>query len=117
MLDSALEWIGKELQILFKNLIEWIWELILYLFQQIIDFLGWLGSGVALLMPDFTYFCQDCIPELPNVDTSYISTGLFGFARWVLPIDFIICSVAILASCVLLYWTIGPILRWAKIVE
>jgi hypothetical protein len=119
-ITTLIDWLRTFLSWLLGDFLNKAWDLIIEVVQSIIDSFGMLADLCLVVLPDLSSFCADCIPDI-TVEVasanSLISTGLFGLARWVLPIDAAICVAAIMATTLLLYFTIAPVLRWAKILN
>lgn len=117
--DPFFDGMFENLGALFSNLVEDIKEALVWFVNSLIQSLGITADAAVSLMPDLSEFCGDCLiaPDIASSGDRYISTGIFGFARWVLPIDAMVCLVAILVTTTLMYFTIMPVLRWLKVVR
>lgn len=104
-------WLKETLSNLLHNAIEALWNLLVYLIQAIVDFLAFLVDSVA---GAFEGISKPTIPTL-DVDAGIIDTGIMGFARWILPIDIMIVCLTIVTTYLALYFTVGILLRWAKV--
>lgn len=118
-----LQWVKDTLIMFFDGL----WELLCDFVPASIGILADIALPVAqatnALLPDLSLFCGECftmpsaLQGLTGGLDSVLSTGILGFARWVLPIDIAICIMAVFTTVLLLYFTILPIFRWIKLVR
>lgn len=95
-------------------------EFFFWAVQQLIDLATLIFNSIASIIPDMSGIGVNSLPDISTeigIADNYISTGLFGFARWVLPIDIMVTVVTLIVAALVAFYTIGPLLRWIKVIK
>lgn len=104
MLSDFANWLKS----LFTWLVDSIWNVIVDIFNALIVALCALCDGVINLLPT----TSTTAPTDPSSINDFIA-----YLNWFLPIDHILASVVFYCTALALYFSIGPLLRWVKVIS
>lgn len=89
------------------------------IWNSLVDFLNAVIAGVSSL---FTIFLN-MLPDAGSVSGISAPTDptavqdFLGYANWFLPLNHIVASIGLYITATLLYFGIGPLLRWVKVIK
>lgn len=94
-----------------KNLFGWafdcLWNLLVDLFNAIIVAFCAIFSTIIELLPTV-----DASAPVSITDSDFL-----GFLNWFLPVGHMVQSLGLYITAMLLYFGIGPLLRWVKVIK
>lgn len=92
---------------LFDKLVALLYNVIVDIFNLVILAFAQLGIAASYLLPSIDF----APPQFPVV------ANFLGYLNWFIPINHIIVSLGLYSTAIVLYFTIGPILRWVKVIQ
>lgn len=104
MLNDFANWLKS----LFSWLVDAIWNVVVDIINAFILALCSLCEGVISLLPT----TSTSAPSDPSSILNFVAT-----LNWFLPIDHLIVSIGLYCTALALYFSLGPLLRWVKVIS
>lgn len=94
-----------DIQFILNQLWEFIQDSFNMVVNKIIAAISLIINSVVSIMPNFV---------LPSINDT-IPTYIIETINWVIPVDFLIQCIGVITLSTVAYFTVGIVLRWAKV--
>lgn len=101
-LQKLFEWFAN----FWESLVNFVQDVFYWIVNTIIDIIGTGISWAVSLLPTYTV-------QVP----SFSNDGIINALNWIFPVNYCISLMAAISMGLVLYLTVGTVLRWFKVVR